>query len=104
MATFYLCECKDCGLTSDVTLEDSAIFAGAIRSGYCVHCEDFQSPILAEGYFLEAALTFDQRKAFTCSIHDKTPLVGWFRGQRCPRCGGNFDISSDEFSLIKDVD
>jgi len=103
MASFFNYKCIECNLESSVTEEDSAIFAGAIRTGYCVHCEDFDQPVLEDdSFFLEAALTLDQRKKFICSTHKNTPLVGWFKGQRCPRCGGTFSAVNNDFGINVD--
>lgn len=88
-----LCEhrCDDCGLTSMISPGDSATRAGATRTGYCVHCEDFHAPVLEEGTcLLPRSLDVYQRRRFVCETHFSTPLVAWFRGMRCPRCGGAF--------------
>ncbi len=101
MATLSEHLCGDCGLRSTISPGDSAIRAGATRTGYCVHCEDFDAPLLEEGTcLLPRSLDVYQRRRFVCKTHFSTPLVAWFKGMRCPRCGGSFAKVSNgiEFS------
>lgn len=95
--------CGDCGLTSMISPGDSAISAGATRTGYCVHCEDFHAPVLEEGTgLLPRSLDVYQRRRFVCETHFSTPLVAWFRGMRCPRCGGSFAKASNGVEFCAD--
>ena len=89
MATFQTYACGNCGLSSRISPGNSAIRAGSIRTGYCVHCEDFHAPLIEEGEsLLPRALSTEQRRKFVCETHFSTPLVAWFKGNPCPRCGG----------------
>lgn len=103
MAT--LCEylCNDCGLQAMISPQDSAINAGAIRTGYCVHCESFHAPVIEAGEVrLPRALDARQRLRFVCDTHLNTPLVPWFRHMPCPRCNGKFGPMHDGMRVCAD--
>ncbi len=103
MATFSEHLCEDCGLRATISPGDSANSAGATRTGYCVHCEDFHAPVLEEGTcLLPRSLDVYQRRRFVCETHFSTPLAAWFKGMRCPRCGGSFARDPNGVSFCAD--